>query len=286
VAAEVDSLAADHGYLTAAIVDLPRAELQSQLLLLRLCAGPQPNYWLRALPLVWGARLAASVDRAAQGALRRLLTDARDSPAAMGALLDRAALPLSHGGLGIGGRTAVVSAAALASRIDALRAGRLYSPVLAAVADSLAALDGDDPTGSAPAPPSVDRLRPAGGRSPPPPAARPSPRPPGAAASVPALGASSGAAHGGAALPVVPLRTAPLRRRRRRPATSVIDWISSHPPSTNCWRTASDESFACHRPLHFPPIKPSTPAARGSHRPVSHPLLPLPRHGMALPGPL
>jgi len=52
VAAEVDSLVADHGCLTTAIVDLPRAELQSQLLLLRLCAVPQPKYRLRALPLV------------------------------------------------------------------------------------------------------------------------------------------------------------------------------------------------------------------------------------------
>jgi len=204
VAAEVHSLAADHGRLTAAIVNLLRTDLQSQLLLLRLCAGPQPNYWLSALPLVWGARLAASVDRAAQGALRRLLTDALDPPAAVDALLDRAALPLSHGGLGIGGRTVVVPAAALASRIDALRAWRLYSPVLAAVADSLAALDGAAATGGAPAAPSLDRLRPPGGRSPPPPAARPPPRLPVAAASVPGTGASSVAAHGGAALPVVP----------------------------------------------------------------------------------
>ena len=103
------------------------------------------------------------------------------------------------------GRTAVLFAAALAWRLDALRAGRVSSPVLAAVADSLAALDGDAPTGGGPASPSLDRLRPAGGRSPPPPAARPPPRPPGAAASVPAPGASSRAAHVGAALPVVPV---------------------------------------------------------------------------------
>jgi len=102
VAAEVDALAADHGHLMAAIFELPRAGLQSQLLHLRLCAGPQPNYWLPALLLVWGARLAASVDRTAQGAVRRLLTDARDPPATVDALLDRAALPLSHCGQGIG----------------------------------------------------------------------------------------------------------------------------------------------------------------------------------------
>jgi len=113
--------------MTEAIVARPRGELQSQLLLLRLCAGPQPNYWLRALPLVWGARLVASVDRAAQGAVRCLLTHARDAPAVVDTLLARAALPLSHGGLGIEGRTAIVPAAALASHIDALRAGRQYS---------------------------------------------------------------------------------------------------------------------------------------------------------------
>jgi len=52
IAAEVDALAADHSRLTEAIVGPLRAELQSQLLLLRLCARPQQNYWLRALPLV------------------------------------------------------------------------------------------------------------------------------------------------------------------------------------------------------------------------------------------
>jgi len=103
VASAEDTLAAEHRRMTEAIVAPPRGDLQSQLLLLRLCAGPQPNYWLRALPLVWGARLAASVDRAAQGAVRRLLTDARDTPAVVDALLARAALLVSHGGLGIAG---------------------------------------------------------------------------------------------------------------------------------------------------------------------------------------
>ena len=128
VSSAVDTLAAVHRRMTVAIVGRPRGELQSQLLLLRLCACPQPNYWLQALPLVWGARLAASVDRADQGAVRCFLTDARDAPAVVDTLLTRAALPLSHGGLGIEGRTAIVPAAALASRVDALRAGRQYSP--------------------------------------------------------------------------------------------------------------------------------------------------------------
>jgi len=52
VAAAVDRLAATHCALTDAIVALPPSELQSQLLLLRPSAGPQPTYWLRTIPLV------------------------------------------------------------------------------------------------------------------------------------------------------------------------------------------------------------------------------------------
>jgi len=74
MASAVDGLAEEQARLVAAIIALPPAELQSQLLLLRLCAGPRPNYWLPALPLEWGARLAGAVDRVAQGAVRRLLT--------------------------------------------------------------------------------------------------------------------------------------------------------------------------------------------------------------------
>ena len=201
VAAAVDRPAATHGALTDAIVALPPAELQAQLLLLRLCAGPQPNYWLRALPLVWGGRLAGAVDRAAQGALRRLLTDARDPPPDVHALLARAALPLSQGGLGIGGRAAVVPAAALASRIDSLRAGRQYSPTLAAVADFLLGSDAG-PAGTAPPPSlpsySTDVLALAPGRHVarrPPPSAR---QPADLAAGPPALAASSSPVLGAA----------------------------------------------------------------------------------------
>ncbi|GAB0490078.1 hypothetical protein MMPV_001308 [Pyropia vietnamensis] len=114
----------------------PRA-LQSQLHLLRLCAGPRANFWLRALPLVWGARLAGAVDRDARSALTALLCDAADPPARRAALLERAALPVAMGGLGIGGRVRVAPAAALASWLDALRAGRAYSPALRAVAAAL-----------------------------------------------------------------------------------------------------------------------------------------------------
>ena len=133
-------MAAEHRELVTAIAALPPTELQAQLLLLCLCAGPRANYWLRALPLVAGARLAAAVDADAQSVLERLLFDARDSSAVKQAALARAALPTSMGGLGIGGRTRVVPAAALASRVDALRAGAAYSPALRAVADGLRAV--------------------------------------------------------------------------------------------------------------------------------------------------
>eukprot|EP00170_Pyropia_yezoensis_P003798 contig_15889_g3809 len=58
VTAWVDALADEHGRLLAAIEAPPPAQLQAQLLLLRVCASPRANYWLPALPLVWGARLA------------------------------------------------------------------------------------------------------------------------------------------------------------------------------------------------------------------------------------
>ncbi|GAB0498663.1 hypothetical protein MMPV_010009 [Pyropia vietnamensis] len=128
LSAGVDAIAADHSRLVAAI---------SQLHLLRLCAGPRANFWLRALPLVWGARLAGAVDRDARSALTALLCDAADPPARRAALLERAALPVAMGGLGIGGRVRVAPAAALASWLDALRAGRAYSPALRAVAAAL-----------------------------------------------------------------------------------------------------------------------------------------------------
>lgn len=138
LSAGVDAIAADHARLVAAIVALPPRALQSQLHLLRLCAGPRANFWLRALPLVWGARLAGAVDRGARSALTALLCDAADPPARREAVVERAALPVAMGGLGMGGRTRVAPAAGLASWLDALRAGRAYSPALRAVADGLA----------------------------------------------------------------------------------------------------------------------------------------------------
>jgi len=53
MASAVNGLAAEQARLVDAVVALSAAELQSQILLLRLCAGPRPNYWLRALPLEW-----------------------------------------------------------------------------------------------------------------------------------------------------------------------------------------------------------------------------------------
>jgi len=148
--AAVDQLAVDQRGLAAAITALPATELQSQLLLLRLCAGSQPKYWLRAVPLVWGARLAGAVDRAAQAPLRQLLCDTRDDSASVAALLARAALPSSYVGLGISGGTAVVPAAALASQVDTLPARRRYSPMLAATADWLLGAAHTSPAASPP----------------------------------------------------------------------------------------------------------------------------------------
>jgi len=137
VAAGVDVVAVEHRALVAAIAVLPPAELQAQLLLLRLCAGRRANYWLRALPLVAGARLAPAVDTDSHAVLGRLLFDARDSPAMQQAGLDRAALPPEMCDLGIGGRALNASAAALTSRVDALRAEAAYSPAIRATADGL-----------------------------------------------------------------------------------------------------------------------------------------------------
>jgi len=142
VAAAVDGLATAQVALCAAIGELPADQLQMQLLRLRLYAEPQASYSLRALPLADGARLAGAVDRGAQRVLAGLLCDARDGAATRAAVVERAALPPLMGGLGIGGRTAVAPAAALASRVDALRAGRAYSPALRATADALLRLPG------------------------------------------------------------------------------------------------------------------------------------------------
>ena len=154
VDAAVTRVAAEQGALVGAIGALPAEQLQSQLLLLRQCAGPRANYWLRALPLAAGARLAGAVDADARAVLGRLLFDARDSAATREAALERAALPTAMGGLGVGGRTRVAPAAALASWVDALRAGAAYSPALRAVADGLrtvpvAAADGAPVAGPA-----------------------------------------------------------------------------------------------------------------------------------------
>jgi len=101
VSAGVEARVAEQRKLTAAIAALPPSALQTQLLLLRLCAGPRANYWLRGLPLEAGARLAAAVDADAAGALRRLLCDARDISGVVAQLLARAALPPAIGGMGI-----------------------------------------------------------------------------------------------------------------------------------------------------------------------------------------
>jgi len=122
----MDRLTADQRRLVGAIADLPVGDLQSQLLLLRLCAGPRTSYWLRVLPLAAAERLAAAVDNDAKVVLTRLVLDACDSPAVVRAGLECAALPLGAGSWGMGERTSVVPADRLASSVDALRAGAPY----------------------------------------------------------------------------------------------------------------------------------------------------------------
>lgn len=147
----VDRLADEMWKLSDAIVALPSAALQAQLLLLRLTAGPRSKYWTRGLPLVAGARLAAPVDRDAPRALVALLCDARDEDATPKALCARAALPASMGGLTVGGLARVLPAAARASLVSGLRAGRLVFKALAAIFLALggmlppAAADADAP---------------------------------------------------------------------------------------------------------------------------------------------
>jgi len=131
VRAGVEALVVEQRRLTDAIAALPHSALQAQLQLLRLCAGPRAHYWLRALPLEAAAQLAAAVEGDASAVLKDLLTDAKDDPTAVAALLERAALPPAMGGMGIGGRKRVVPAAALASWTDALRAGGKHYPLCA-----------------------------------------------------------------------------------------------------------------------------------------------------------
>lgn len=121
-----DRLTADQRRLSGAIADRPVGDLQSQLLLLRLCAGPRTNYWLPVLPLAAAARLAAAVDKDAKVVLTGLVLHGCGSPAVVQAGLECAAWPLGAGGWGMGGRTSVAPADRLASSVDALPAGAAY----------------------------------------------------------------------------------------------------------------------------------------------------------------
>ncbi|KAK1861993.1 hypothetical protein I4F81_004569 [Pyropia yezoensis] len=125
--------------LARAVADLARSELQTQLLLLRYNLGPRANCFLRALPLVPAAQLAAALGREAVELVKGLLCDARDSPSVRQAVRERMPLPVSMGGVGICGRTKVVTAAALASRLDAVLRCRASSPALRALGDAFVA---------------------------------------------------------------------------------------------------------------------------------------------------
>ena len=98
---------------------LPEEHLQSELLLLRLCAGPRVTYSLRSLPPDVGATLAAAVDADVRRTLLALLCDAADDADVRAAVLARAALPVRMGGLRLGDRSRVAAAAVFASWVDA-----------------------------------------------------------------------------------------------------------------------------------------------------------------------
>jgi len=155
VAARVAAMAAEHAAGVAAIVALPEEELQTKLLLLRLCAGPRVTYALRSLPPDAGATLAAAVDADVQRTVLSLLCDAQDGAEVRAALLARAALPVRMGGLGVGDRSRVAGAAAVASWADAAsNCDPAAAPALARLAG---ALRDTDPVGpAAPAGAQVD----------------------------------------------------------------------------------------------------------------------------------
>jgi len=94
VAARVAAMAAEHAAGVAEIVALPEEELQTKLLLLRLCAGPRVTFALRSLPPDAGATLAFAVDADVQRTVLSLLCDATDGAEERAALLARATLPV------------------------------------------------------------------------------------------------------------------------------------------------------------------------------------------------
>jgi len=119
VAARVAAMAAEHAAGVAAIVALPEEELQTKLLLCRLCAGPRVTYALRSLHPDAGATLAAAVDADVQRTVPTLLCDATDGAGVCAVLLARAALPVRMKALGVGDRSRVAAAAVVASSADA-----------------------------------------------------------------------------------------------------------------------------------------------------------------------
>lgn len=168
IASAVDKLATDRRGLDDAILSLPPAELQAQLLLLRCCEGPRLYYWLRALPLEWGRCLETAVEVTSIGDLLTILCFAADTTVTRAAVLARVSLPASMGGLGVGGRSHVVAAASLASWLDALGPGAVHSRAIRAVCASVQRADPSPcpPPPATPLPPPQPR---AGPRRPSPP---------------------------------------------------------------------------------------------------------------------
>lgn len=125
-----------HHHLFEAIPTMP--SLQAAWLILLFCASPRANYLLRALPPAHTDAFAAGHDDAVLRCLRALLGLSMPDPPL---LARRAALPLSHGGLGLRSAHALRASAYWASWADSLPAIRARWP---AVADRLCQLlDGE-----------------------------------------------------------------------------------------------------------------------------------------------
>jgi len=140
VAAEVDQMAAAHARVVPAIASLPPDAVQAQLLLLRMCAATLVTYALRCLPPAAATALAEGVDATIRRALLRLLRAEDERWGTRQALVARAALSVHMGGLGLGDRSVVASAAHVASWLATLRAEDLPAPALRELVRALSAL--------------------------------------------------------------------------------------------------------------------------------------------------
>ena len=168
VNAEVDQMGAAHARVVRAVASLPPDAVQARLLLLRMCAAPLVTYALRCLPPVAATALAKGVDSKIRRALLHLLRAEDDFRGTRRAHVAGAALPVRMGGLGLGDRSVVTSAAHVVSWLATWRAVDLPAPALRELVRALSAL----PAVTAPGRPALGAAPPttAGGGSRTPPA--------------------------------------------------------------------------------------------------------------------